>query len=171
MINQQLLNPKSIVVIGGSNNEQKPGGAIVRNLKQGGFKGDLYVLNPKEDVVQGIQAHHDMKDLPNADLAILVVAAKYCPEYVDYLTEHKGVRAFIIISAGFGEETHEGAILEQHILDTCEKYGAALMLGRYRRVHHRLGREQGPAVQQRVVHRQRQADWYRGRAGIHGRTF
>ncbi len=97
MINQQLLNPKSIVVIGGSNNEQKPGGAIVRNLKQGGFKGDLYVLNPKEDVVQGIQAHHDMKDLPNADLAILVVAAKYCPEYVDYLTEHKGVRAFIMV--------------------------------------------------------------------------
>ena len=37
MINQQLLNPKSIVVIGGSNNEQKPGGAIVRNLKQGGL--------------------------------------------------------------------------------------------------------------------------------------
>ena len=74
MINQQLLNPKSIVVIGGSNNEQKPGGAIVRNLKQGGFKGDLYVLNPKEDIVQGIQAHHDMKDLPNADLAILVGA-------------------------------------------------------------------------------------------------
>ena len=127
MINQQLLNPKSIVVIGGSNNEQKPGGAIVRNLKQGGYKGDLYVLNPKEDVVQGIKAHHDMKDLPNCDLAILVVAAKYCPEYVDFLTEHKGVRAFIIISAGFGEETHEGALLEQHILDTCEKYGAALI--------------------------------------------
>ena len=169
MINQQLLNPKSIVVIGGSNNEQKPGGAIVRNLKQGGFKGDLYVLNPKEDIVQGIKAHHDMKDLPNADLAILVVAAKYCPEYVDYLTEHKGVRAFIIISAGFGEETHEGAILEQHILDTCEKYGAALIgpncIGLLttnhhsvftlpiRRVHHRLGCEQGSAVQLGMVHR------------------
>ena len=39
MINQQLLNPQSIVVIGGSNNESKPGGAIVRNLKQGGYKG------------------------------------------------------------------------------------------------------------------------------------
>ncbi len=127
MINQQLLNPKSIVVIGGSNNEQKPGGAIVRNLKQGGYKGDLYILNPKEDVVQGIKAYQDMKELPNADLAILVVAAKYCPEYVDFLTEHKGVRAFIIISAGFGEETHEGGLLEQHILDTCAKYGAALI--------------------------------------------
>ena len=127
MINQQLLNPQSIVVIGGSNDEHKPGGAILRNLKQGGFKGDIHVLNPKEDVVQGIKAYHDMKDLPNTDLAILVVAAKYCPDYVDFLTEHKGVRAFIIISAGFGEETHEGALLEQHILDTCEKYGAALI--------------------------------------------
>jgi len=127
MINQQLLNPQSIVVIGGSNDEHKPGGAILRNLKQGGFKGDIHVLNPKEDVVQGIKAYHDMKDLPNTDLAILVVAAKYCPDYVDFLTEHKGVRAFIIISAGFGEETHEGALLEQHILDTCEKYGASLI--------------------------------------------
>ncbi len=127
MINKQLLNPQSIVVIGGSNNEQKPGGAIVRNLKQGGFKGQLSILNPKEAEVQGIKAVQDMKDLPNADLAILVVAAKYCPDYVDYLTEHKGVRAFIIISAGFGEETHEGLLLEQHILDTCEKWGAALI--------------------------------------------
>lgn len=127
MINRQLLNPKSIVVIGGSNNEHKPGGAIVRNLKQGGFKGELHVVNPKEDVVQGIKAFHDAKDIPNTELAILVVAAKFCPGYVDMLAAEKGVRAFIIISAGFGEETHEGAVAEQHILDTCEKYGAALI--------------------------------------------
>ena len=150
MINQQLLNPKSIVVIGGSNNEQKPGGAIVRNLKQGGFKGDLYVLNPKEDIVQGIKAHHDMKDLPDCDLAILVVAAKYCPDYVDFLTEHKGVRAFIIISAGFGEETHEGALLEQRILDTREKYGAALIgpncIGLLTNNHHSVFTKPIPAL-------------------------
>ena len=127
MINRQLLDPKSIVVIGGSNNEHKPGGAIVRNLKQGGFKGELHVVNPKEDVVQGIKAFHDAKDIPDTELAILVVAAKFCPGYVDMLAAEKGVRAFIIISAGFGEETHEGAVAEQHILDTCEKYGAALI--------------------------------------------
>ena len=49
MINQQLLNPESIVVIGGSNNVHKPGGAIVRNLLNGDYKGVLRVVNPKED--------------------------------------------------------------------------------------------------------------------------
>ena len=140
MINQQLLNPESIVVIGGSNNVHKPGGAIVRNIINGGFGGDLHIVNPKEDDVQGIKAVHNVKDIPQTDLAILVVAAKYCPDYVDYLCQEKGVRAFVIISAGFGEETKEGAILEQHILDTCEKFGAALIgpncIGLLNRNHH-----------------------------------
>ena len=127
MINRQLLNPESIVVIGGSNDVHKPGGAIVRNLIQGGFKGALHIVNPKEDEIQGIKVFHNAEELPATDLAIMVVAAKFCPDYVDYLAEHKQVRAFIIISAGFGEETKEGAELEQHILDTCEKYGCALI--------------------------------------------
>ena len=140
MINQQLLNPGSIVVIGGSNNVHKPGGAIVRNIKNGGFGGDLHIVNPKEDEVQGIRAFHDVKDIPQTELAVLVVAAKFCPDYVDYLCAEKGVRAFVIISAGFGEETKEGAVLEQRILDTCKKYGAALIgpncIGLLNRNHH-----------------------------------
>ena len=127
MINKQLLQPESIVVIGGSNNKHKPGGAVVRNLLDGGYVGALHIVNPKEDEVQGIKAFHDVKELPSTDLAILVVAAKFCPDYVDYLASEKNVRAFIIISAGFSEETHEGALLEQRILDTCEKYGCALI--------------------------------------------
>ncbi len=140
MINEQLLNPGSIVVIGGSNNVHKPGGAIVRNIINGGFSGGLYIVNPKEDEVQGIKAFHDVKDIPQADLAVMVVAAKYCPDYVDYLCKEKHVRAFVIISAGFGEETKEGAALEQRILDTCEQYGAALIgpncIGLLNRNHH-----------------------------------
>ena len=140
MINEQLLNPGSIVVIGGSNNVHKPGGAIVRNLLNGDYEGDLRIVNPKEDTIQGIKAFHDVKDIPQTDLAILVVAAKYCPDYVDYLCAEKGVRAFIIISAGFGEETKAGAALEQRILDTCEMYGAALIgpncIGLLNRNHH-----------------------------------
>ncbi|MBR1463558.1 MAG: acetate--CoA ligase family protein [Prevotella sp.] len=127
MINKQLLRPESIVVIGGSNNVHKPGGAIVRNILQGGYKGTLRVVNPKEDDVQGIKAFHDAKEIPPTDLAILVVAAKFCPDYVEYLAAEKSVKAFIIISAGFGEETKKGAELEQKILDTCERYGAALI--------------------------------------------
>ena len=140
MINEQLLNPRSIVVIGGSNNVHKPGGAIVRNLLDGDYHGDLRIVNPKEDTIQGLKAFHNVKDIPQTDLAILVVAAKYCPDYVDYLCAEKGVRAFVIISAGFGEETKAGAELEQRILDTCERYGAALIgpncIGLLNRNHH-----------------------------------
>ena len=140
MINQQLLHPESIVVIGGSNNVQKPGGAVVRNLMNGGYKGILRIVNPKEDEIQGIKVCHDATELPPTDLAILVVAAKFCPQYVEYLAKEKEVRAFIIISAGFGEETHEGAELEQQILDICEQYGCALIgpncIGLLNRWHH-----------------------------------
>ena len=140
MINEQLLNPKSIVVIGGSNNVHKPGGSVVRNLKNGGYSGTLRIVNPKEDEVQGIKACQDAHELPPTDLAILVVAAKYCPDYVELLAKEKEVRAFIIISAGFGEETKAGAVLEQKILDICQQYGAALIgpncIGLLNRQHH-----------------------------------
>ena len=140
MINKELLQPTSIVVIGGSNNVHKPGGAVVRNLLSGGYQGTLRVVNPKEDEVQGIKAFHDARELPPTDLAILVVAAKYCPDYVQLLAAEKQVRAFIIISAGFSEETHEGALLEQRILDICEQYGCALIgpncIGLLTRWHH-----------------------------------
>ena len=127
-------------MIGGSNNVHKPGGAIVRNIINGGYQGELNIVNPKEDDVQGIKACHDVKDLPQTDLAVLVVAARFCPDYVEYLCREKGVRAFVIISAGFGEETHEGALLEQRILDACEQFGAALIgpncIGLLNRNHH-----------------------------------
>ena len=127
-------------MIGGSNNVHKPGGAIVRNIINGGYEGELRIVNPKEDEVQGIKTCHDVKDLPQTDLAVLVVAAKYCPDYVDYLCREKGVRAFVIISAGFSEETHEGARLEQRILDTCKEFEAALIgpncIGLLNRQHH-----------------------------------
>ena len=140
MINRQLLEPESIVVIGGSNNVHKPGGAVVRNLMSGGYSGVLRVVNPKEDEVQGIKAFHDARELPPTDLAILVVAARFCPDYLELLAKEKNVRAFIIISAGFSEETPEGAQLEQRILDTCEQYGCALIgpncIGLLTRWHH-----------------------------------
>ena len=140
MINKQLLNPESIVVIGGSNNTHKPGGAVVRNLLSGGYGGTLRVVNPKEEEVQGIKAFHDARELPPTDMAVLVVAAKFCPDYVELLARDKQTRAFIIISAGFGEETEAGAVLEQRILDTCKQYGAALIgpncIGLMNRNHH-----------------------------------
>ena len=127
MINRQLLNPKSIVVVGGSNNLQKPGGKVLKNILDGGFDGNLYVVNPKEEEVQGIKSYQDPANLPETDLAILAVAAKLCPPTVKLLTEEKNTRAFIILSAGFSEESEEGAKLEQQVVDQVNQYNGALI--------------------------------------------
>lgn len=127
MIVQQLVNPSSIVVIGGSNDIHKPGGKILKNLVDGGFTGDLYVSNPKEDEIQGIKSYRDLSELPNVDLAIIAIAAKYSLPTIEFLTENKNTKAFIIISAGFSEESEAGAILEQKIVDQINKHGGSLI--------------------------------------------
>ncbi|MBO6188314.1 MAG: acetate--CoA ligase family protein [Prevotella sp.] len=140
MINRELLEPRSIVVIGGSNNVHKPGGAVVRNILQGGYSGTLRVVNPKETEVQGIKVFRDARELPPTELAVLVIPAKLCADTVELLARDKQTRAFIIISAGFGEETHEGALMERRIVELCEQYGASLIgpncIGLLNRHHH-----------------------------------
>ena len=127
MITSQLLHPASIVIVGASNNIHKPGGAILRNLIAGGYTGELCAVNPKEDIVQGVKAYPDVTAIPDTDLAILAIPASLCPDVVEVLANRKQVKAFIILSAGFGEETHEGALLEDRILETVNRHGAALI--------------------------------------------
>lgn len=127
MITNELINPKSIVVVGGSDDVQKPGGKVLKNLIDNHFKGSLYVVNPKADEVQGVKSVRDVADLPQVDLAILAIAAKFCPQTVEVLATQKGTRAFIILSAGFHEESEEGAKLEQQIVDTINRTGGCLI--------------------------------------------
>ncbi len=127
MINEQLINPKSIVVIGGSNNIHKPGGKILKNIIDGGYQGELYVVNLKEDEVQGIKSFNSVSELPQVDLAVIAIAAKYTPEAVEVLTRDKGTKAFIIISAGFSEESHEGKLLEDKIVEMIDSVDGALI--------------------------------------------
>ena len=126
-VTKELINPKSIVVVGASNDVTKPGGAILRNIIEGGFKGELHVVNPKEDLIQGVNCTKDIKDLPKVDLAVLAIAAKFSEETVRVLAEEKNTKAFIIISAGFGEESHEGKELEHRIVNIIERNGACLI--------------------------------------------
>lgn len=127
MITNQLLHPAGIVVVGASNNVHKPGGAILKNLINGGYAGELYAVNSKDADVQGVPTFADVKDVPETDLAILAIPAALCPDAVEVLASEKQVKAFIILSAGFGEETREGALLENRILETVDKYGASLI--------------------------------------------
>jgi len=127
MINEQLLNPRSIAVIGGSNNVMKPGGKVLKNLLDGRFAGELYVTNPKQSDVQGVTSFADAADLPQTDLAIIAIAAPAVPDTVDVLARQKGTRAFIVLSAGFSEESEAGAALEKQLVDTVNSVGGTLI--------------------------------------------
>ena len=61
MINDKLINPSSIVVVGGSEDLLKPGGKILKNIIDGGYSGDLFAVNPKQDCIQGVKSYRDIK--------------------------------------------------------------------------------------------------------------
>jgi acetyltransferase len=127
MINDKLINPDSIVVVGGSDDLFKPGGKILKNLIDGKFRGNLYVVNPKQDSVQGIKSFRDLKDIPETDLAILAIQAKYCLRDVELLVREKNTKAFIIISAGFSEAGEEGRKLENDIAALINSVNGSLI--------------------------------------------
>ncbi len=127
MISKELISPKSIVVVGGTDNINAPGGKVLKNLIDGNFNGDLYVVNPKKDEIQGLKVNHTVEELPEVDLAIMAIAAKYIPDTVKTLTEQKKTKGFIILSAGFSEESEEGAALENKIVEQINKYEGSLI--------------------------------------------
>lgn len=127
MINDQLINPSGIAVVGGSDDLMKPGGKILQNIIEGGYSGNLLVVNPKRDLVQGIKSYRDVRDIPPVDLAILAIPSKYCLEAVDVLARQKNVKAFIIISAGFSEISEEGRKLEKDIASVVNDTGGCLI--------------------------------------------
>jgi acyl-CoA synthetase (NDP forming) len=127
MINEKLIKPDSIVVVGGSEDLFKPGGKILKNIIDGKFAGNLFVVNPKQDSIQGVKSYRDIKDIPPVDLAILAIQAKYCLPVVEVLIREKNTKAFIIISAGFSETGEEGRKLEKEIADLVNDSGGTLI--------------------------------------------
>ncbi len=127
MINQQLIRPRSIAVVGASNDITKPGGKVLKNIIDHHFEGQVFAVNPKESEIQGIACHTDVSLLPETDLAILAIPARFCPAAVDVLARQKNTRAFIILSAGFHEESEEGARLEREIVEIVEAVGGCLI--------------------------------------------
>jgi acyl-CoA synthetase (NDP forming) len=127
MINEKLINPESIVIIGGSDDLFKPGGKVLKNIIDGKYKGNLYVVNPKQDLVQGVKSYRDLNEIPETDLAIIAISAKLCLPAVEILVNKKNTTAFIIISAGFSEAGEEGRKLEREIAETINKAGGCLI--------------------------------------------
>jgi acetyltransferase len=127
MINEKLLQPESIAVIGASNNISKPGGKIIKNLIDNRFQGQLYAVNPNETTVQGIPSFSSVEELPVVDLAVLAIPAHFCLPVVKTLAEQNDTKAFIIVSAGFGEMDEQGKQLEKEIAAVVTENGGCLI--------------------------------------------
>ena len=127
MINEKLLRPESIAVIGASNTISKPGGKIIKNLIDNRFQGQLYAVNPNETTVQGIPSFSSVEELPAVDLAVLAIPAQICLPVVKTLAEQNDTKAFIIVSAGFGEMDEQGKQLEKEIAAVVTENGGCLI--------------------------------------------
>jgi acetyl coenzyme A synthetase (ADP forming)-like protein len=118
-----LFYPKSVAVIGASNNPAKWGFSIFNDLLVKGFKGELYPVNKNEERISGITCYKSVKDVPKpVDLAVVVVPAKIVPPIMKECVE-KGVKTAVIISAGFGEAGGEGQKLEEEVVRIARQGG------------------------------------------------
>ena len=126
MINSQLINPKSIAVVGASEHKNKPGGMVIQNLIDGKFKGTIYGVNPKGINIKGVTPIASVEEIEEVDLAIISIPSNFCLEAIRTLLG-KGTKAFILFSAGFSEAGEEGMKLEKEMVSLINEHNATLI--------------------------------------------
>ncbi|MBT3049036.1 MAG: bifunctional acetate--CoA ligase family protein/GNAT family N-acetyltransferase [Candidatus Thiodiazotropha sp.] len=118
-----LFSPKSIAMFGASDRKNSVGEVVFRNLKSAGFKGEIYPINLKHDKVQGVKAYKSIEAVGKAvDLAVVATPAQTIPAIVQACGEH-GVKAMIVLSAGFRETGATGRRLEDKTVELAKEYG------------------------------------------------
>lgn len=116
-----LFAPKTVAVIGATENPGAVGRTILWNLITNPFNGTVFPVNPKRDSVLGIKAYKTIHDVPaRVDLAVIMTPAPTVPGIIEQCVS-AGVKAAIIISAGFKEIGPEGAKLEQQIMERARR--------------------------------------------------
>jgi acetate---CoA ligase (ADP-forming) len=121
------LNPRSVAVIGASDNPHKVGGRPILYLLRYGFRGDIYPVNPARQEVQGLKAYAAIGDLPRApELAVIAVAGEEAMRAVEECAR-LGVKAAVVMSSGFGETGEEGARAQAAMAATAKSAGMRLI--------------------------------------------
>ncbi len=121
-----IFEPKSIAVVGASNNVKKWGGRIFKNIS-GSFKGPVYPVNQKEETIQGTASYPSVLDIPgDVEMAVVAVPA---PSVIPVVEEcgKKGVKGLVVITAGFGETGEEGKELEKKLVSVINNYGMRMI--------------------------------------------
>ena len=122
-----LFFPRSIAVIGASNDATSIGGKLFNNILGEGFTGPVYPVNPSSKVVRSVRAYPSILDVPDeVDLAFIVVPQRFVLEVAEQCAE-AGVRGIVVISAGFSEVGEEGRADEQRLLEIVRNSGMRMV--------------------------------------------
>ncbi len=123
----RFLEPSSVAVVGASRHEGTVGGAVLRNLVESGFPGEIYPVNPAATSVQDLPAFGAVAEVPGEiDLAVLAVKAEETAAAARDCAA-KGAHSLVVLSAGFGESGPEGAKRERELLEICREAGMRLI--------------------------------------------
>jgi acetyl coenzyme A synthetase (ADP forming)-like protein len=119
---EAIFRPSSVAVVGASRTPGKVGYILTRNMMDSGFSGKIYPINPGADEILGLKCYKSVLDVPDViDLAVITIPSASVLQVADECGM-KSVKALVVISAGFKETGHDGAVLEQQLLEIGKKY-------------------------------------------------
>lgn len=124
---ERMLTPASVAVIGASRQREKLGQALVRNLVLGGTTGPVYAVNPDATAIAGVPAYPTLRDVPGpVDLAIVAIPAERVVDIVPDAAA-KGVKALVVVSAGFAESGEQGRLRQQQLVTAARRHGMRVL--------------------------------------------
>ena len=124
---EALLRPRSIAIIGASQDPAKIGGRPLHLLRRYGYAGQIYPINPRATEVQGLKAYPSVMEVPEApDLALIAVEAEKTPDAVEQCAA-RGVRGVVVFSSGFAELGEAGAALQERLRAAGQRTGMRIL--------------------------------------------
>jgi len=125
---EAIFNPRSVAVVGASDNPGKLGSHVMRSLTEGGYPGRIYPVNPGKEEILGIKAYPSLFQISEAvDLSIIVLPAEQVPKTIKECKE-KGVYGIVLITAGFKEiEDKRGETLQREITELANEFNIKII--------------------------------------------
>jgi acyl-CoA synthetase (NDP forming) len=125
---ESVISPTSIAVLGASNRKGSVGNAVMTNIIGGGFAGNLYPVNPSSGTILGLRCYSSILEIAEpVDIVIIVTPSNVVPQVLEECGKKGGIKAAVIISAGFKEIGEQGKILEHKIKRIAKDYGMRLI--------------------------------------------
>ena len=124
---QKIFEPQSVAIVGASDRDNSVGAQVMRNIRESGFRGEIYPVNPKHQKIQGINAYASISDIDHPiDLVVIAIPARAIPGVMRECGDH-GVGAAIVLSAGFAEIGKRGKALQHEIVDIARTFDIPLI--------------------------------------------